>query len=151
MKAQLESALVVGPSSSLPWRDNSMPQSVLARMSRIRVLRKFVGRPFLLMSEWIWSRLLSSFTTARPVLIYGNFIHSLVKLQAARSQYHGTYFLRNRPELELIRALSNRRPQNSTLSITVLACSNGAEVYSILWTIRSERPDLKLIVNAIDI
>src|SRR4029077_4693911 len=47
--------------------------------------------------------------------------------------------------------LANQRAQGSTLRITVLACSNGAEVYSILWTVRSARPDLKLIVHAIDI
>jgi SAM-dependent methyltransferase len=33
----------------------------------------------------------------------------------------------------------------------VLACSNGAEVYSIVWAIRSARPDLNLDVHAIDI
>jgi len=33
----------------------------------------------------------------------------------------------------------------------VVACSNGAEVYSIVWTIRSARPDLKLFVHAMDI
>ena len=33
----------------------------------------------------------------------------------------------------------------------MLACSNGAEVYSILWTIRSARPDLKVVAHAVDI
>jgi chemotaxis methyl-accepting protein methylase len=66
-------------------------------------------------------------------------------------QYHGTFFLRNRPELELIRTLANQRAKGSELRITVLACSNGAEVYSILWTVRSARPDLKVIVHAADI
>jgi chemotaxis methyl-accepting protein methylase len=71
--------------------------------------------------------------------------------RSARRQYHGTFFLRNRPELELIRALSNQRGKGSTLRISVLASSNGAEVYSILWTIRSVRPDLKVMVQASDI
>jgi len=74
-----------------------------------------------------------------------------VRLRTERTQYHGTFFLRNRPELELIRALSNQKAEGSTLRIAVLACSNGAEVYSILWTIRSARPDLKVIMHAIDI
>jgi SAM-dependent methyltransferase len=128
-----------------------MPQSILARMSRVKVLRKCVGKPFLLVNEWAWNRLPSSLTKAHPIRFYGTLIHTLVKLRAVRKQYHGTYFVRNRAELELIRALSNQRPKGSTWRITVLACSNGAEVYSILWTIRSERPDLKLIVHAIDI
>jgi chemotaxis methyl-accepting protein methylase len=33
----------------------------------------------------------------------------------------------------------------------VLGCSIGAEVYSILWTIRSARPDLKVLLDAVDI
>jgi chemotaxis methyl-accepting protein methylase len=32
-----------------------------------------------------------------------------------------------------------------------LASSNGSEVYSILWTIRSARPDLKVAIHAVDI
>jgi len=39
----------------------------------------------------------------------------------------------------------------ATLRICVLACSKGAEVYSILWTIRSARPDLDVRMQAIDI
>lgn len=51
----------------------------------------------------------------------------------------------------MIRALSDQKPSGSTLRVCVLACSNGAEVYSMLWTIRSVRPDLKIITKAIDI
>ena len=68
-----------------------------------------------------------------------------------RRQFFGTFFLRNRPELELIRRLSDQKGKGSTLKITVLGCSNGAEVYSIIWTIRSARPDLKVVMHAIDI
>jgi SAM-dependent methyltransferase len=83
--------------------------------------------------------------------LYGSFLHSLVKLRSARKQRHGTFFFRNRPELELIRSLLSHRPQGSTLRLSVLACSNGAEVYSILWAIRSARPDLKVAANAVDV
>lgn len=128
-----------------------MARSPLARMSRIKALRKYVGRPFLLTNEWIWNRLPSSVKALRPVCSYGAFLHALVRLRAERRQYHGTLFLRNRPELTLIRSLSSQKPESSTLRIAVLACSNGAEVYSILWAIRSARPDLKLIVHGLDI
>jgi SAM-dependent methyltransferase len=128
-----------------------MPESILAKMSRAPVLRKCVGKPFLFVNERVWNRLPSPLRTARPVRFYGTFLHSLVQLREARKQYHGTFFLRNRPELELIRALSNQRAKGSTLRISVLACSNGAEVYSILWTIRSAWPDLNVVVNAVDI
>jgi chemotaxis methyl-accepting protein methylase len=78
-------------------------------------------------------------------------LHTLVCLSATRQQYFGTFFLRNRPALELMRRLAQQRAHGSTLSIAVLGCSIGAEVYSILWTIRSARPDLKVLLEAVDI
>jgi len=42
-------------------------------------------------------------------------------------------------------------PQHSSIQISVVACSKGAEVYSILWKIRSARPDLKIVATAVDI
>lgn len=107
--------------------------------------------PFLRVNEWVWSRLPSSCTAFRPISLYVNFLHSLVKIGAERTQYHGTFFFRNRPELELIRSLATKRPCSGNWKIIVFACSNGAEVYSILWTIRSARPDLMLDVHAVDI
>jgi chemotaxis methyl-accepting protein methylase len=65
--------------------------------------------------------------------------------------YLGTFFLRNRPALELMRRLAQQRAHGSTLRIAVLGCSIGAEVYSILWIIRSARPDLKVLLDAVDI
>ena len=78
-------------------------------------------------------------------------MHSLVCLHATRQQYFGTFFLRNRPALELMRRLAEEKANGSSLRIAVLACSIGAEVYSILWSICSARPDLKVLVCAVDI
>jgi SAM-dependent methyltransferase len=75
----------------------------------------------------------------------------LVCLTARRQQYFGTFFLRNRPALELMRRLADGKPLGSTLRVAVLGCSIGAEVYSILWTIRSARPDLRVLLEAVDI
>ncbi len=47
--------------------------------------------------------------------------------------------------------LLRRQAARSKLNISVLACSKGAEVYSIQWAIRSAFPDLKLTMHAIDI
>lgn len=107
--------------------------------------------PFLRANEFVWKRLPNSVRGLRPVTRYGVFLNSLVKLRSSRNQVHGTFFLRNRPELEMIGSLADRKPSGSTLKLTVLACSNGAEVYSHVWFIRSARPDLKLEVFAIDI
>ena len=65
--------------------------------------------------------------------------------------YLGTFFLRNRPALELMRRLTAKRPQGSTMRIAVLGCSVGVEVYSIMWTLRRARPDLTIVVDALDI
>jgi SAM-dependent methyltransferase len=86
-----------------------------------------------------------------PVRAYGALLHTLVCLIARRQQYFGTFFLRNRPVLELMRRLVQQRKHGSTLKIAVLGCSIGAEVYSILWIIRSARPDLKVLLEAVDI
>ena len=103
------------------------------------------------MNERVWNHLPSYVTATPPLLWYGDFLHSFVRRRSERRQYHGTFFLRNRPELELIRTLANEKAKGSRFNIAVLGCSNGAEVYSILWSIRSARPDLDVVVRAADI
>jgi SAM-dependent methyltransferase len=128
-----------------------MPQSITAKISSVPILRRFVGGPFLRANEWVWNRLPSNLTLTPPICYYGTLMHSLVGIRADRTQYHGTFFLRNRPELELIRTLASQRAQGATVKIAVVACSNGAEVYSFAWAIRSARPDLKVEIHAVDI
>jgi chemotaxis methyl-accepting protein methylase len=65
--------------------------------------------------------------------------------------YLGTYFLRNRPALELMRRVIEKEEQGAPIRIAVLGCSIGVEVYSIVWTLRSARPDLEMAVSAVDI
>ena len=81
---------------------------------------------------------------------YGTILHKLVCRRANRRQYAGTFFFRNRPELELMRRLAGQKPPASILNIAVLGCSIGAEIYSILWTIRATRPDLNVRLCAVD-
>ena len=74
-----------------------------------------------------------------------------VKGHSVRAQAFSTYFLRNRPQLELIGRLLERSPKTGTLRVAVLGCSTGAEAYSAAWRIRTARPDLKLILQGVDI
>ena len=106
---------------------------------------------FLRVHEWTWNHLPASFINRRPIRSCGHLLHALVRRSASRRQYTGTFFLRNRPQLELIRRLSYQRAKASTLTIVVLGCSNGSEVYSILATLRSARPPLRVIMHAVDI
>jgi chemotaxis methyl-accepting protein methylase len=78
-------------------------------------------------------------------------LHALVLRVSERAQGQGTFFFRNRPELDLMCRLLDPITHGSSLDISVLACGKGAEVYSILWAIRTARPDLKVNVKAMDI
>jgi chemotaxis methyl-accepting protein methylase len=78
-------------------------------------------------------------------------LHGLVRLHAARGQNHSTFFFRNHGELDVIGHLVDNEVHGSPLNLCVLGCSNGAEVYSILWSLRSRRPNLKISTFAVDI
>jgi chemotaxis protein methyltransferase CheR len=122
--------------------------SVLRANSNI--VRKCIGG-YLSLSRRVWVRLPASLRLRRPGRAYGRHLHSLVCHHADRFQNHSTFFLRNRPELDLMCRLADEKPLGSPHKITIVACSKGAEVYSIVWAIRSVRPDLQLSVHAIDI
>ena len=128
-----------------------MRQNVLDRMSHSRFLRKYLGRPHLLVKRWIWSHLPAWLTSGRLVRAYGVYLHALIQSRSTRKQYVGTFFFRNRHELELLIRLLDQKCDGSTLDLAVLACSKGAEVYSISYAIRCARPDLKVSLRAIDI
>jgi O-antigen/teichoic acid export membrane protein/SAM-dependent methyltransferase len=140
-------------SQLLPWLQQSHQVShpILAKTVSLKVLGKSAADFYLRLNRWIWQHLSLRVRNSPPVRCHGAWVHALVCLRASRRQYLGTSFLRNRPALELMRCLAQQKAYGSTLRIAVLACSIGAEVYSILWTIRSARPDLKVVLCAVDI
>ena len=103
------------------------PSRMLARRFPVAFQRSFLGRA------------------------YGRHLHRMICRYDDRNQSHATFFFRNRPELALMLRLLNQKPHGAEVDVAVVACSKGAEVYSIVSTIRSQRPDLKLKVTAIDI
>ena len=125
--------------------------SRLARLVRLRIFGKSPVSAYLQLNQRVWNSLPASFTALNPVRSYGNVLHTLARMHGGRAQAFSTFFLRNRPELELIRRLVDRGTKADTLRVAVLGCSTGAEAYSVAWTIRSARPDLKLILHAMDI
>ena len=131
--------------------NNQVYHSILSKAASFQVLGKSPAGFYLRLNKRIWKRLPSRVRNLHPVRSYGELLHALVCLRARRQQYLGTFFLRNRPVLELMRRLARQRAHGSTLRIAVLGCSIGAEVYSILWIIRSARPDLKVLLKAVDI
>jgi len=131
--------------------NNRVYYPILAKAARVQVLGKSPVGFYLRLNKRIWERLPARLRNLYPVRSYAAWLHTLVCLSARRQQYFGTFFLRNRPALELMRRLARQRDHGSTLRIAVLGCSIGAEVYSILWIIRSARPDLKVLLAAVDI
>ena len=124
---------------------------ILEKAARLQFFGKSPASLYLRLNKRIWERLPCRVRNLYPLRSYGTWLHNLVCLRARREMYFGTFFLRNRPALELMRRLADQQAHGSTLRIAVLACSIGAEVYSILWTIRSARPDLKVLLCAVDI
>ena len=128
-----------------------MHRSVSVKFLRLKVFGKSPVGAFLRLNQNLYRHFSPRITKLRLMRIYGNWLHTLVRMYAKRTFYFGTFFFRNRPQLELARRLSHQTRKGTSLTITVLASSIGAEVYSILWTIRSKRPDLKVVANAVDI
>jgi CheR methyltransferase, SAM binding domain len=114
-------------------------------------LRQWIETPLLGVNERIWSRLPVPVRDLRSVRAYGGWLHAAVCRRANRQMYMGTQFHRNRPAQELMRRLADRSDPGSPFTITVLGCSIGVEVYSILSTLRSSRPGLEFAVQAVDI
>jgi len=123
----------------------------LTRLVRSQIFGRSPLGVYLGLNRRLWNRLPASFSAFGPIRLYGNFLHALARLHSVRGQAFSTLFLRNRPQLELIGRLIERRPNADTLRVAVLGCSTGAEVYSVAWRIRTARPDLKLILQAMDI
>jgi chemotaxis protein methyltransferase CheR len=108
-------------------------------------------RLLLRINRAIWSRLPDVLRNTRVGRWYGSRLHISVRRSADRRQYLGTAFLRNRALLEQIRRLAAAQPLGASFDLAVLGCSIGAEVYSVLWTIRMTRPDLRARTVALDI
>jgi chemotaxis methyl-accepting protein methylase len=125
--------------------------SWLTRLVRLKIFGKSPTKAYLRFNQRLWSKLPASVTSIGPIDSYGHLLNSLAQIHEARSQDFSTHFFRNRPQLELIRRLVNRSTDADTMRVAVLGCSIGAEVYSVAWTIRSARPELKLVLNAVDI
>jgi chemotaxis methyl-accepting protein methylase len=124
---------------------------LLTRLVRTQIFGKSPTKAFLKVNYRVWRRFPASFVGLRPVESYGRFLHALTRIQGDRAQAHNTFFLRNRPGLDLIQRLVKRKKTGDTVRVAVLACSTGAEVYSIAWAIRTARPDLKLVIHALDV
>jgi SAM-dependent methyltransferase len=125
--------------------------SWLTRLIRLRIFGKSPIGVYLGLNQRMFNHLPTSFAAFAPIRSYGNFLHTLARMHGVRDQAFSTFFLRNRPELELIRRLIERLKTTDNFRVAVLGCSTGAEAYSVAWRMRSARPDLKFVLHAVDI
>src|SRR5271157_5099176 len=102
-----------------------MPQAILARCANSRILRRCLGA-YLSQAKRLWKHLPATLRLGSLGRAYGRHLHAVVCFHSERSQSFGTFFLRNRAEMELMRRLLESKDHGSTLDICVLACSKGA-------------------------
>jgi len=102
------------------------------------------------LNERLWRRLPQRLLDTRPARAYGAGANWWVRRSSDREMYLGTIFFRNRPALELMRRIVAAGRPDRTVRMTVLGCSIGAEVYSMLWTLRRALPDFEIRVHGID-
>jgi chemotaxis methyl-accepting protein methylase len=85
-------------------------------------------------------------------LRFGKLIHKAhIRWQGRVEGLQITCFLRNVPLLEVLRDLALKVPTGGTWRVFSVGCSTGAELYSLLWYLRSARSDLQISAVGVDI
>ena len=84
------------------------PRSASSDVRGGRGFRQALEAAFLGLNEPVWRRVPVRARDLRPVRVYGAWLHQLVCRRADREMYLGTFFLRNRPALEMMRRLAQK-------------------------------------------
>src|SRR5271166_911328 len=72
---------------------------------RVRIFGRSPIGAYLGLNQWLWNKAPASITSLGAIHSYGKVLHRFVCARGRREQVFHTFFLRNRPELELIRRL----------------------------------------------
>jgi hypothetical protein len=65
--------------------------SLLRRLTRLRIFGKSPISVYLQLNQRLWNRLPASCTTLNSIRSYGNFLHTLTRIQATRGQLFHTF------------------------------------------------------------
>src|SRR5438094_331101 len=87
----------------------------LSALAGVRVFGKSPWSAWLRLSRLVWTRCPQSWTASAVGREYGRFVHRLIRSRAGRQQYFGTFFFRNRPQLEVISGLVDGVASGSAL------------------------------------
>ena len=123
-------------------------------MTAVRILGQSPVGAYLRFAEWAWRELGLGARPPRSRIVfrYGHLMNAVVRRTGYRRQYLGTYFLRNRPQLDLIADLiASAAAGGRGVRVAVLGCSVGAEPYSVVYAARRRAPAAGLFVTALDI
>lgn len=118
---------------------------------------RFLARQFKKAGTSIWERLPSRLQEQPSASSVNHWIHELSRKYSVRresdpTRYPSTTrFLRYPLMLQTICDLVEDREFGDSIRLCVMACSTGAELYSILWAVRKARPDLKILATGIDL
>lgn len=118
---------------------------------------QYLARQFKRAGTSIWERLPSRLQEQPPASSVNHWIHSLSRKYSARRKADPvrypstTRFLRYPLMLQTICDLVEDYEFGGSIRLCVMACSTGAELYSILWAVRKARPDLKVLATGIDL
>ncbi len=110
-----------------------------------------ISKPIGRVGRDVWDHVPAGLQQRRPLRSIASWIHALSRRFSNRAQSQSTWFLRNQPLLATVRDAVSEFGPGETLRVCILGCSTGAEAYSILFTLRKARPDLKILPVAIDI
>jgi chemotaxis methyl-accepting protein methylase len=110
-------------------------------------LMRSIWRP----TRRVWERLPRELTEHPGAHFVGTCIHALSRRFSRRRQSNSTWFFRYPPLLLPIQDFINDRESGGSVRLCVVGCSTGAEMYSILSSVRQARSDLKILPTGIDI
>ena len=100
--------------------------------------------------EMFWNGLSPRVRSWKSMQQLGRWINRRARRVQPRGGGCFTRFFRNMPQLELARDLLLEKPGGPPVKVLSLGCSTGAELYSLLWLIRTARPALGVQALGID-
>ncbi len=116
----------------------------------IKMIRK-LGALLLKVNTNCWEWVPESVKKSRFGLLWGRWIFRLVEVRGGRNQLTTTYFFRSRAEIyQWLNIVDNLMPAPE-LNISIVGCSEGAEVYTLVYAIRKRFPSLNLHIHGYDI
>lgn len=102
-------------------------------------------------ARFVWELLPERIVSLPSFRKLGGYIHRAHIKWEKRYQSHFTRFARNPPLFELLKDLVSKIPYGRTLRVASFGCSTGAELYTLLWYLRTGRPDLHIFALGTDI